>query len=123
MKKLIVEFNRLNPMLKTIWLVVFTISIVSIIAIMVKLTGKNYDLSSFISTNITFTAIMQVINAFFLMSVLTKISKKEANDRYLRKDIFTRLKTLEEDLKIEKDNIFVIKKEILDIKKELTNKK
>lgn len=123
MKKLIVEFNRLNPMLKTMWLVIFTISIVSMIAIIVKSTGKDYDLSSFISTNITFTAIMQVINAFFLMSVLTKISKKEANDRYLRKDIFTRLKTLEEDLKIEKDNIFVIKKEILDIKKELTNKK
>lgn len=123
MKKVIVEFNRLKPLVKTIVVILFAISIVSIVtAEVIIFTDQKHDISKFITTNVTFTAIMQMINLFFLTTVISKMSKKEANDRYLRKDIFNRLNNLEEELRYEKENILSIKKEISDIKKEILKK-
>lgn len=120
MKRVIVEIRRLSPVIKTSLLVFFVISLISVVYLIIGNT-QSMKSDDFIKKIFDFTAIMQVANAFFLMRILSKISKKEVNDRHLRKDIFSRLVTLEEDLRLEKKHILDIKKEITDIKKGLTN--
>lgn len=98
MKRIILEFNKLSPILKTTMIALFAISIVAIMASLVAILKDKSTTYSFITTNVTFTSVMQIVITSVLMNIMKKINKKEASDRFLRKDIFVRLEKVEKEM-------------------------
>lgn len=98
MKRLIVEFNRLSPILKTTMIALFAVSIVAIIESLLGVLQNKSTTHSFIVNNFTFTFVMQIVITSVMMNIMKKINKKETSDRFLRKDIFVRLEKVEKEM-------------------------
>ena len=109
MKRIISEFNRLSPLLKTTMIALFAISIVAIIASSVAILKDKSTTYSFITTNVTFNSVMQIVITSVLMNIMKKINKKEASDRFLRKDIFVRLEKVEKEMETIREEISLLK--------------
>lgn len=92
-KRIYVEIMKLPIMVKLLFIATGILSLVSVVHLFIEDTSLKTIISG-----ITFTSVLQLVNAYMLLALLSKQSKKDTSDKLLRKDIFNRISKLENNL-------------------------